>query len=130
MLFTDPILYHTCKNLLSTESIDSCMVSVDSQFTSFIYRYGLFQIKSCNSRSTSILLSITSRDLALPLWSYSTEKPPKDADNMANSADPVRTAPFSQSYLSKKGINGIYLYNLSVEDFFTLLSFLFQLIIF
>ena len=64
MLLTESILYHTCKNLLSTESIDSCMVSVDSQFTSVIYRYCL--CKSCNSRSTSILHSITSRGF----WHY------------------------------------------------------------
>ena len=30
VLSTESIIYHTCKNLLSTVSIDSCTVSVDS----------------------------------------------------------------------------------------------------
>ena len=49
VLSTESVVYQTCKNLLSTVSIDSCIVLVKSQFISFAYCYG--SVESYNSAS-------------------------------------------------------------------------------
>ena len=82
VLSTESVIYHPCKNVLSAKSIDSLLVSVDSQITSIIYRYGLGQ--SCNSWSTVILHSFylvnnTGREFGItPVYTLTMKETLKD----------------------------------------------------
>ena len=52
VLWAESVVYHKCENLLSTKSIDSCIVSIDSYWSK----------AALHSRSTIILCSINSVD--------------------------------------------------------------------
>ena len=55
VLLAEPVKYYTCKNQLSSQSMDNCKVLVDNQIASIIYCYG--SVESRNSRLTAILRS-------------------------------------------------------------------------